>query len=284
MIDIEKIRKEKPIKDLLQFSIINIDKPSGPTSFGTDTIIKKSLNLSKTSHFGTLDPMVTGVLPVALGRACKLMDYFIGSDKTYVGIIRVHKEIPIEELQKQADNFTGIISQMPPVKSRVKRQERQRTIHTFKILEKKEKDFLFESKVQAGTYIRKLVHDLGEKIGGAHMLELRRTKASIFSEENSIKIYDFLALIDKYKNGDESGLRSILIPAEIISKVLPIYNINEKYLKTAYNGSPLRHEMIKETPKEELFSLFNDQKFIGIYQKSNEKTIIARPKYVLQPL
>ena len=62
---------QKTISELLKFSIVNIDKPSGPTSFQTDEFIKRALGLKKTSHFGTLDPKVTGVLPVALNRACK---------------------------------------------------------------------------------------------------------------------------------------------------------------------------------------------------------------------
>ena len=91
--DLEKIKKQKTIKELLEFSIINVDKPSGPTSFQIDEKIKKWLNLRKTSHFGTLDPKVTGVLPVALNRACKLSDYFMHKDKTYVGVMHLHEKI-----------------------------------------------------------------------------------------------------------------------------------------------------------------------------------------------
>ena len=98
-IDIEKIRKEKPIKELLEFSIINIDKPTGPTSFSVSQFVKKSLNLRKTSHLGTLDPMVSGVLPVATNRACRLNDYLMHRDKTYVGIMRLHKEIDDKVLE-----------------------------------------------------------------------------------------------------------------------------------------------------------------------------------------
>ena len=93
MMDIDKIRREKPIKELLNFAIINIDKSSGPTSFDIDVIVKNNLKLNKTSHFGTLDPQVTGVLPVALGRACRLMGYFIGHKKEYVGLMHLHGDI-----------------------------------------------------------------------------------------------------------------------------------------------------------------------------------------------
>ena len=182
--------------------------------------------------------MVTGVLPIALSRACKLMNYFIGKNKTYVGIMRTHKEISLEELNKQIKPFLGTITQLPPVKSRVKRQERQRTIHTFKILEKNNKDFLFETEVQAGTYIRKLIHDLGEKIEGAHMLELRRTQASIFKEP-SIKITEFLEAIEQYKQENETPLRKILIPGEIISTILPTLQVKPGCIKNLYQGKPL---------------------------------------------
>src|SRR3989344_6217648 len=98
--DINKIKQQKSLKELLEFGIINIDKPSGPTSFDVSEFVMKKLGLRKTSHFGTLDPKVTGVLPVALNRACKLTGYFLGEDKVYVGVMRVHREISLSELNK----------------------------------------------------------------------------------------------------------------------------------------------------------------------------------------
>lgn len=290
-IDIEKIRQEKPIKDLLEFSIINIDKPSGPTSFSVDQIIKENLKLTKTSHFGTLDPLVTGVLPIALSRACRLMPYFIGKKKTYVGIMRLHKEVPVETLNKEINNFIGQITQLPPVKSRVKRQERKREIYTFRILEISEnkKDILFEAEVEAGTYIRKLIHDLGEKIEGAHMLELRRTKASIFEENSSITLFKFLETVEEYKKGNEGPIREILIPGEIISKTLPVIQIKKEYIEKLYHGSQLFKEFVKEPDKiknEEKIALFYNNKFIGVFQTihSKNKDILARPEFILQPI
>ena len=159
--NIEKIKSEKSIKELLEFSIININKPSGPTSFNVSDFVRKSLKdigIRKTSHFGTLDPKVTGVLPIALNRGCKLTGFFLKEDKEYVGIMRIHKDIPLKEIEKAIkEKFTGKIIQMPPVKSRVKRQERQREIKKFQLLEKNNKDILFHTEVEAGTYIRKLI-------------------------------------------------------------------------------------------------------------------------------
>jgi len=286
--DLKKIQRSKPIKELLNFSIINIDKPSGPTSFGTDTIIKNALNLKKTSHFGTLDPMVTGVLPIALERACRLMNYFIGKKKKYIGVMHIHKEIDEKTLKQEMEKFIGKITQLPPVRSRVKRAERQREIYSFKILEINKQDILFESEVQAGTYIRKLIHDLGEKIGGAHMLELRRTQASIFEEKNSVDIYTFLDAVKKYKTGDEKPLRKILIPGEIISEVLPVIEVKKFALPKLLHGSPLFKDSIstKYTKKqeEEKLAVFHQNTFIGVYSTIAHQTILAKPEFVFQPV
>ncbi|MEK6878021.1 MAG: RNA-guided pseudouridylation complex pseudouridine synthase subunit Cbf5, partial [Nanoarchaeota archaeon] len=230
--NIEKIKQEKTIKELLEFSIINIDKPSGPTSFSVSDFVHKKLKelgIRKTSHFGTLDPKVTGVLPIALNRACRLTGNFLGHDKEYVGIMRFHDKADrkkVEQIIKE--KFIGMIKQIPPVKSRVVRVEREREIHEFKILEEDDnkKDFLFISNVQGGTYIRKLIDDLGKELGiGAHMLELRRIRAGIFSEMDKefLNLYDFEKAVDLYlKEKDESLLRKILIPGEIVSQVYDV--------------------------------------------------------------
>lgn len=282
--DIKKIQKSKQIQELLNFSIINIDKPSGPTSFGIDVIVKNTLNLKKTSHFGTLDPIVTGVLPIALGRACRLMSYFIGKKKKYVGVMQIHKEVDEKTLREEMEKFIGKIIQLPPVKSRVKRAEREREIYSFNILEINGKDVLFESEVQAGTYIRKLIHDLGEKIGGAHMLELRRIKASIFEEKSSIDIYTFLEAVEQYKKGDEKPLRKILIPGEIVSEVLPVIEVKKFALPKLYQGSPLFKDSIstqyKKTAIDEKLAAFHQGNFIGVYLTIAHQTILAKPEFV----
>ena len=286
MIDIQKLQQEKPIKQLLEFSIINIDKPSGPTSFQVDDFIKKQLGLKKTSHFGTLDPKVVGVLPVALNRACKLSDYFMHRDKTYVGILHLHKEIEKKELEKEMKKFIGKIKQKPPKKSRVKREEREREIKKFEILEKKEKDVLFLAEVEAGTYIRKLVSDLGLRIGGAHMTELRRIKAGIFSEENAnfVNLYEFKKAVEEFKQGNEKKLREMLIPAEIICKILSVVQVKKEVVKQLLTGKPIFKNDLEEIPelqKEEKFVIFFEDKFIEVARKSDEGDIIARPEFVM---
>lgn len=285
--DIEKIKKEKTIEDLLRFSIINIDKPSGPTSFQVSQYVKFSLKINKTSHLGTLDPKVSGVLPILLGRACRLSDYFMRKDKTYVGIMRLHENIPTSLLKEKIKNFIGKISQLPPIRSRVKRAIREREVKRFEILEREGKDVLFETEVEAGTYIRKLIHDLGLEIGGAHMLELRRTKAGIFTENSIYTLYDLDQAIEKHKNGDDSTLRKMLIPAEIISTIMPsLHLVEEKnILKKVLTGKPLFKEDLKNSPSSikigEHFCLFSSNIFVGVYRKVEEKEIVARPEFVL---
>ncbi|MFH1802680.1 MAG: RNA-guided pseudouridylation complex pseudouridine synthase subunit Cbf5 [archaeon] len=274
---------EKPIKQLIQFSLINLDKPAGPTSFQVSQFVKKALNISKTSHMGTLDPQVTGVLPITLGRACKLSEYFMHKDKKYVGIMRIHEDLPIEKLKKLMKEFTGKITQLPPVKSRVKRAFREREVKQFELLEKKGKDVLFIADVEAGTYIRKLCSDLGDKIGGAHMLELRRVKASIFTEndDNFVNLYDFEKAAKEYNEGNEIPLRKILVPAEqAIKKVLPVAQLSEKNIKQILTGKPLEKEDLLKIPEEETFAAFNNETFIGIYKKVDQDNIVAKAEFV----
>ena len=287
--NLEEIKSKKSISELLEFGIINIDKPSGPTSFDVSDFVRKKLGLRKTSHFGTLDPKVTGVLPIALNRACKLTGYFLGEDKEYIGVMRIHGEIDLEEIKKMIKNkFLGKIMQMPPVRSNVKRQYRQREIKRFELLEKDEKNILFEVECEGGTYIRKLLHDLGEELGiGAHMLELRRTRAGLFEEDTSINLYDFEKAVEEYKKGNEELLRAIIIPAESVGNLYPIVEIKNGNLKSIFTGKPIyRKDLKKATPvkKDEEVVVFCEGRFIGMYKVIRGKEIFAKAQFVMQPL
>ena len=287
MVNIEKIKEKKSIKELLEFGIINIDKPSGPTSFDVSDFIRKTLGLRKTSHFGTLDPKVTGVLPIALNRACKLTGFFLGEDKEYVGIMRIHEDVSEEELKKTIENFIGKIKQLPPVKSRVKRQEREREVKSFEILEKVEKDILFRAEVQGGTYIRKLIHDLGVALGvGAHMLELRRTRAGIFKEDDekypSITIYE----LEKAMK-DEEELRKNIIPGEVISQIYPVVQIKEESAERILRGQPVYEKNLSKEygfSEGDKISVFSGDKFIGVFTVVFQDKIFAKSEFVLQPI
>jgi len=280
--DLNKIKKHKPIQDLLEFSIINIGKPSGPTSFDVVEKVRKILGARKTGHFGTLDPKVTGVLPVAINRACKLTNYFMHKDKVYVGKMYLHSDISEDDLKKEMEKFVGKIMQKPPVKSRVKRVLRPRTINKFKIIKKYGKKVEFIADVEAGTYIRKLISDLGDGIGGAHMIELRRIKAGIFEEKNSVSLEEIKEAFEECEDGKENKLRKILIPAEIISEILPVVQIKENNIKQILTGKPLmKNDFADELPDSEIFAVFLEDKFIEIAHRVDEGDIIARAEFVL---
>lgn len=303
-IDIKKIQSSKPIEELLEFSIINVNKPSRITSFGVVERIKNILGVTKTGHFGTLDLKVTGVLPIALGRACKLCEYFMHHDKVYIGKMHLHSDISEETLKQEMRRFNGKIMQKPPVKSAVKRILRPRTVNKFEITEKNGREVSFIADVEAGTYIRKLCSDLGENIGGAHMIELKRIRAGLFKEENSYSLEEIAKAFELYKEkGNETKLREILIPAEIITELLPAIQIkdNEKTIKNLLNGIALKKQDLEDEeqiPDPLLFLVFSKERFIGIYEKITEEDkerrikkedenkitdeeIIAKTKFVL---
>jgi H/ACA ribonucleoprotein complex subunit 4 len=290
--NIEKMKneKKKDIKELLEFGIINFDKPAGMTSFDVSDYVRRRLKLRKTSHFGTLDPMVTGVLPIALNRACKLTGFFLGEDKEYVGTMRIHEDVPIEKVEEAIKKgFLGKIMQMPPVKSRVKRQEREREIKNFKILRKEEKNISFLVECQGGTYVRKLVHDLGEEMGiGAHMTGLRRIRAGVFKEEEGIvKNEDFEIAVDEYFKGKEEKLKEMIIPAEIIQEVYPVVQIKKDDLRHILTGKPIhKKDSMKNEKfeKDKIICILAEKEFIGMYKVSNNGDIFAMPEFVLQSI
>jgi H/ACA ribonucleoprotein complex subunit 4 len=178
---------ERTIEELLEKGFINIDKDCGPTSHTVADNVKKVLGVSKTGHSGTLDPKVTGTLVMGLGRATRLMEYMLKSDKVYICLMYVHQKVPLVKIEEALKKFTGEIMQMPPIVSAVKRQLRPRTIYSIGLLDYADEgqNILFKVSCQHGTYIRKLCSDMGEFLGvGAQMAELRRVKAGPFTENN----------------------------------------------------------------------------------------------------
>ncbi|MCK9596828.1 RNA-guided pseudouridylation complex pseudouridine synthase subunit Cbf5 [Candidatus Pacearchaeota archaeon] len=285
--NIEKLKQQKSMKELLEFGIIIFDKPAGCTSFDIVDFVKRKLKLRKASHFGTLDPMVTGVLPIALNRAVKLTGFFIGEDKEYEGVMRIHEDVPLEEIKKVInEKFMGKIIQLPPVKSRVKRQEREREIKKFELLKKDGQNISFRVECQGGTYIRKLVHDLGEAMGiGMHMTGLRRIRAGIFLEKYSVPKEEFEKAVERYFNGDEKDLKKIILPAEIVSEVYPIVEVKKEFVEKIMHGAPIDYKFLIEKEKFEnnqIICAFSDEKFIGMFKIVNEKDIFAKPEFVLQ--
>ena len=156
--------------------------------------------------------------------------------------MHLHEEVEEKKLKEVFKEFTGKIRQLPPVKSAVKRQLRTREIYYIDILEIQGKDVLFRVGCQAGTYIRKYVHDLGKKLGvGAHMSQLRRTKAGPFTEETLSTLQDLQDAFHYYKKENkEKYLRKIIQPVENAVNHLPKIWVFDTTVESLCHGSDLK--------------------------------------------
>lgn len=208
--------EERTTEALLNYCIFNIDKPKGPTSHQVSAYVQQIFGLKKAGHSGTLDPKVTGVLPVAIGDATKIVQSLLLAGKEYVALMHLHKPAQPDAIRKTIERFIGKITQLPPVKSAVKRQLRERNIYYVDILEIEGQDVLMKVGCQAGTYIRKLIHDIGIAMGcGAHMAELRRTRVATFDESTLCTLHDLRDAYWFYQNEhNDKYLRNMMLPVE----------------------------------------------------------------------
>jgi H/ACA ribonucleoprotein complex subunit 4 len=231
---------ERSMQELLSCGIINLDKPRGPTSHEVVSWVKQILHVKKAGHSGTLDPKVTGVLPVAVGKATKILQVLLLGGKEYVGVMHFHEPVTRKEVTTVFKEFTTVIYQKPPVKSAVIRRVRQRRIYSLELLELEGKDALFCTSTQAGTYIRKLCHDIGLVLGvGANMAELRRTRVSHFKERESIYLQDLLDAYIFFEEGDETTLRKIIRPVEYAVRTVPKIWIHDSAVDSICHGAEL---------------------------------------------
>lgn len=211
---------KRDIKSYISSGVINLDKPSNPSSHEVVAWIKRILRCEKTGHSGTLDPKVTGCLIVCIDRATRLVKSQQGAGKEYVCIVRLHDALEDEkDLARSIDNLTGALFQRPPLISAVKRQLRVRTIYESKLLEFDNDRHLgvFWASCEAGTYMRTLCVHLGMLLGvGGHMQELRRVRSGALSESDGmVTLHDILDAQWVYDNTkDESYLRRCIRPLE----------------------------------------------------------------------
>src|SRR5438067_6426207 len=167
---------ERPIREHLRLGVVNLDKPAGPTSHQVVAWLKKAVEVEKAGHGGTLDPQVTGVLPVAILDATRVIRTMLESPKEYVCVLETHRDTKPERIKQVLGEFLGPIFQVPPLKSAVKRELRVRRIYSLDVMEVTSRQARFRVPCEAGTYIRKLCHDVGLVLApGANMRELRRS-------------------------------------------------------------------------------------------------------------
>ena len=276
--------------------IINVFKPKEMTSHDIVNIIRKKFDIKRVGHTGTLDPDVTGVLPICIGRATRVSEYILNGDKVYIGELTLgyktdtqdysgsilassNEKVSKEEIIKVFKSFIGTIEQIPPMYSavrykgirlhqlareqiEVKRDPRIIEIYDLNILDINENNnkILFEVKCSKGTYIRTLCNDIGEKLGNYGYLSfLMRTEVENFKLNNALGIETIREMpIEKLTN--------FILPMDLALKNLKKLNLEDNYYRKLSNGleSEINIDLIKGYKSEEEISIYIENDFLGI--------------------
>jgi len=216
------------------------------------------------------NPAATGLMIIALDESVKAMPLLFGLDKEYEGTMLMHSECSKTELEKAIiEKFTGEIVHTPPKRSDVARKPRTRTIYFFKILKTEGRRVFFRVNCEAGTYIRKLCHDLGEELGcGAHLQNLRRTGIG------SIKVSEATALEDIEKSRNpENFLIALESLIERVEKGRAVAAAES--LEKVRHGSPLDYSDITD------FRMPEKDTPVPVYDKAGN--IIALGRFIKKP-
>lgn len=276
---------------------INIYKPTGITSSAVVGKIRKKFKIKKIGHMGTLDPMAEGILPLAVGKATRMFDYFLDKDKTYIATFQFGyetstldalgektKENSIEVTEndiKIAINkyFIGKIKQIPPAFSakhidgmraydlarngqNVELPPNEVEIFEFELLENLGNNtFKFKIKCGSGTYIRSLARDLGYTLNTfGTMTALQRVQSGLFDLDTSFTLDEILI---------SDNLNSFLIPIENVFKNFDRIDLEDFEFNKLKNGLKLRKTIAKE-----LSFLFSNGKLVGVAGVNNDELFI----------
>lgn len=185
---------------------------------------------------------MTGVLPIALEESRKIVQALLLSGKEYICVMKLHREEKEERTRKVLRKFEGTIYQRPPLRSSVKRRLRTRRIYYIDFLEMEGRNVLFKMGCEAGTYVRKLCFDVGEVLGcGAHMQELRRTRAGPFAENVDMATLHDVAywFMEWQQQKDEKILRKFIRPMEKALALVPKVYIRDSAVDAVCHGANL---------------------------------------------
>ncbi|HDK7174563.1 TPA: tRNA pseudouridine(55) synthase TruB [Clostridium botulinum] len=275
--------------------VINVLKPKGITSFDVVRDIRKIAKIKKVGHTGTLDPLASGVLPVCIGKATKIVDYIMEGTKTYrvemklgtttdtydrEGTVLEEKEVSVssEEVEKAIEKYKGDIEQVPPMYSALKvngqklydlarkgieveREARKIQIHDICILSIDLPYIIFDVKCSKGTYIRSLCFDIGNDLGsGAVMWNLERLEASPFNIKEAIKLEDL----------NEENIKQFITPIDEALKDYEKLYLDKKFEKLVLNGVLLKDRRVLDNIEEnKLYRTYiEDNNFIGLGMKN----------------
>lgn len=238
---------ERSLPDLLSFGVVNLDKPPGPSAHQVTAWVRDLVDgaglgadIDRAAHAGTLDPKVTGCLPILLGDASRMARVLHTGQKEYVAVLELHGPPP-DDLDDVIAAFEGDVYQKPPRKSAVVRQLRTRRMHALDVLEVRDRKVLLRIRCESGTYVRKLCHDLGLALGtGAHMGDLRRTGTDPFDDTTLVTLHDLAdALAFACEDDEDHLLREVVEPAERALQGLSSMTIAPSAASEVAHGAPI---------------------------------------------
>jgi len=260
---------KRPIESLLYYGMVLVDKPAGPTSHEVVAWVKRILEIEKAGHSGTLDPGATGLLPLGLGEGTKALSVLLLGPKEYYALARLHSHVSADRLKRVMQEFTGEIYQRPPQRSSVRRVTRVRTVYEFDPLETYDRLVLMRILCQAGTYIRKIIYDIGEVLSpGATMVELRRTRVSNLSEQNGglVKLHDLADAYQRYKESkDDEKLRRLILPIEHCLEGIRGVTVRDTAVDALCHGAPLAVPGVVAVPGD-----LRVGELVGVYSLKGE--------------
>ena len=289
-------------KSVLGF--LNINKPKGMTSHDVVSRIRKAAAIKQVGHTGTLDPFATGVLPIAIGKATKLIEY-LNDDKEYIATVQFgantatydlegeiietfDTKVTQEMILKALKNFEGEISQVPPIYSALKINGKKlydyaragedveikpRTVNIYKI-ELSDFDYeLQQAKIlvasSKGTYIRSIAYDLGKILGcGGHLVNLERTQAGRFMISKSVNLDDL--------NTIENITKYLINPTDVMD--FPTKELNDKEREKVLHGMPILNNSFKFS---DIVFLTYSGKIVAIGMVSKDKILVKKVFEVL---
>ena len=283
--------------DRARAGILNIDKPYGITSMEVVRRIKRALGLKKgVGHGGTLDPIATGVIPVCIGWATRVMEYLLNGSKEYtcrvqfgvstdtydaIGEIVAEQDpshVTREQVESAMGEFRGEIAQVPPMYSALKRQGRRLydlaregvkvelearpvIVHDISVADWDPPIATINIVCGKGFYVRSLAHDLGEMIGcGGHLKSLVRRRTGPFHLDDAVSLEEAVGLI-------ESGCADeILHNPDSVLESMPAMIVGQRHLKLIRNGRPLPYGLGSEADltEEPLRAYGTDGTFVAI--------------------
>ena len=233
---------DRDLSQLMQSGIILVDKPPGPSSHQLAAWARGILGLNRLGHGGTLDPFATGGLTLLLGKATRLTEFVLSTDKTYVAVLKIDPKHDPFEIDEVLKGLNGEIYNVPPLESAVKVRVRTRVIKDIRLLESDVGSGLHCIRVscQAGTYIRTLARDIGLMLGSeCRLVELHRDRTGIFDQTMLCSMQQLTDAALLAEQGDEDALRKLIAPVESFLAKMPGAWVRDSAIASICHGAPL---------------------------------------------